>query len=219
MTRPEQLLVVLGTGTEVGKTWVSCRLLDDLRDAGHGVAARKPAQSYLSEEAEQGRTDADLLALASGGRPLEVCPANRWYPAPMAPPMAADALGADPICMDDLVAELTWPSKVEVGLVEAAGGARSPIAHDGDGVDLARRLAADLVLVVADPGLGTLHAVRSAAAALVGLPLVVVLNRFDAGDPLHAANLAWLSRRDGIDVVVDVAELVERLEAKLPQTA
>jgi dethiobiotin synthetase len=219
MTRPEQLVVVLGTGTEVGKTWVSCRLLGDLRAAGHGVAARKPAQSYRSEEAEQGRTDADLLALASGGRPLEVCPASRWYPAPMAPPMAADALGADPICMDELVAELTWPSKVAVGLVEAAGGPRSPIAHDGDGVDLARRLAPDLLLVVADPGLGTLNAVRSAAAALVGLPLVVVLNRYDPGEAVHAANLAWLARRDGIDVVVDVAEVVERLEARLPQTA
>ena len=92
MSRPERLAVVCGTATDVGKTWVTCGLLHGLRQRGVPVAARKPAQSF----AEDGRpTDAELLAAASGQDPWDVCPAHRWYPAAMAPPMAAAALGRD----------------------------------------------------------------------------------------------------------------------------
>ena len=44
--RPRRLVAVVGTGTDVGKTWVSARVLRDLRAAGLRVAARKPAQSF-----------------------------------------------------------------------------------------------------------------------------------------------------------------------------
>lgn len=211
MSRPRQLVVVLGTGTEVGKTWTGCQLLDALRGAGCHVSARKPAQSFISAEAEEGRTDADLLARATGERPLEVCLRERWYPSPIAPPMAADQLGLDPICLDDLVQELRWPEGIDVGLVETAGGARSPIAHDGDGADLARALQPDVVLLVADAGLGTLNAVRSTAAALVGLPCVVLLNRYEPGRELHERNRAWLAERDHLDVITGATDLVPRL--------
>ena len=90
MTRPRTLVVVLGTGTEVGKTWVGAALARELRRTGRTVAARKPAQSFLPEEL--GGTDAEVLAAATGEAPHEVCVEHRWYPTPMAPPMAADAL-------------------------------------------------------------------------------------------------------------------------------
>jgi dethiobiotin synthetase len=211
VSRPARLVVVVGTGTEVGKTWVACSLLEALQAGGAAVAARKPAQSFASAEAEEGRTDADLLARATGDRPPDVCPLARWYPAPMAPPMAADAIGAGTILLDDLLTELTWPDGLDVGLLETAGGARSPMAHDGDGTELARRLAPDLVLLVADAGLGTLHAVRSAVDGLTGLPLIVLLNRFDASVELHERNRAWLAERDGLDVVTAVEALADRL--------
>ena len=211
MTRPSRLVVVLGTGTEVGKTWVSCRLLEQLRAAGVAVAARKPAQSFDPPDADAGPpTDADLLARATGELPNDVCLSHRWYPVALAPPMAADHLGLPPIRVDDLVDELRWPASVTVGLVETAGGVCSPIAPDGDGATLAHLLGADLAVLVADAELGTIHAVRSSAAALAPLRVVVVLNRFDGADDLHRANRAWLSDRDGFDVVTDVAELVTR---------
>ena len=39
-TRPGVLVVVAGTGTDVGKTWVAARLLEHWRRAGLSVAAR-----------------------------------------------------------------------------------------------------------------------------------------------------------------------------------
>lgn len=205
--RPERLVLVAGTGTEVGKTWVACRLARALRRRGLIVAARKPAQSYDPAD-DLADTDAALLAHATGDHPAVVCPQHRWYPAAMAPPMAAEALGRPPFTVADLVGELAWPPAVGVGLVEAAGGVRSPIAADGDGVALAAALHPEHVVLVADAGLGTINGVRLAIAALASWPVIVVLNRYDPADDLHARNLEWLAGRDGLDVVTDPDALV-----------
>jgi dethiobiotin synthetase len=206
-SRPERLVLVTGTGTEVGKTWVACRLSRSLRDRGLVVAARKPVQSYAAGGDPAG-TDAALLAEATGEQPQRVCPQHRWYPVPMAPPMAAEALGRPAFKVADLVAELAWPGGVSVGLVEAAGGVRSPLAADGDAVALADALHPERLVLVADAGLGTINAVRLAAAAVGRWPLSIVLNRFDPTDALHRRNRDWLVERDGLPVVVDPDELV-----------
>jgi dethiobiotin synthetase len=206
--RPGRLVAVVGTGTDVGKTWWSARVLAGLRAGGVAVAARKPAQSFAPEEL--GHTDAELLAAATGEDPAAVCPRARWYPVPMAPPMAADAAGRPEPTLAALL-ELAWPApRVGVGLVETAGGVRSPLAVDGDGLDLVGALDPDVVLLVADAGLGTINAVRLTAAAVAPRPTVVALNRWRAGDDLHRRNRAWLAGVDGLDVVVDPAELVAR---------
>jgi dethiobiotin synthetase len=197
--RPAHVVFVAGTGTAVGKTWVASAVLDRLRSGGWRVSARKPAQSF---DAAEGSTDADVLALATGETPYEVCPAHRWYARALAPPMAAAALGEPSFGVRDLVAELDWPDGVDVGLVEGAGGPRSPIAADGDNVALACAIAPDLVLLVADAGLGTINAVRLSVDAFAAAPVVVVLNRYDEADALNRGNRDWLTARDGFDVVV-----------------
>lgn len=208
---PERLVLIVGTGTEVGKTWVACRLARALRRRGLIVAARKPAQSYEPSD-DLSDTDAALLAHATGDHPAVVCPQHRWYPVAMAPPMAAEALARRPFTVADLVSELAWPPAVGVGLVEAAGGVRSPIADDGDSVALAGALRPDRVVLVADAGLGTINGVRLSVAALEqsgsSAPVTVVLNRFDGDDELHLRNHEWLTARDGYDVVTDPDDLV-----------
>jgi dethiobiotin synthetase len=205
--RPERLVLVAGTGTEVGKTWVACRLARALRARGLIVAARKPAQSF-DTGGDTADTDAGLLAHATGDHPAVVCPKHRWYPVAMAPPMAAEALGRPAFTVADLADELAWAPGVGVGLVESAGGVRSPLADDGDTVDLAAALRPDRIVLVAAAGLGTINGVRLAAGALAPWPLTVVLNRFDPDDDLHGRNADWLAGRDRLDVVVDVADLV-----------
>ncbi len=198
-------IVVAGTGTEVGKTWTAVKLIEHARARGLRVAARKPAQSYSSTD---DTTDADLLAAASGEGPHDVCPAHRWYPVPMAPPMAADALGRSRIRLDELLAETRCPSDVDLALIETAGGLCSPIAHDADNLELIGRLAPTKVLLVADAGLGTLNSVRLCLRALGALPTIVFLNRFDERSDLHRRNRAWLAS-DGVDARVNVASLAE----------
>jgi dethiobiotin synthetase len=206
MTR-EHRLIIAGTGTEIGKTWVAVRLLQHARTLGLRVAARKPAQSYAQGEES---TDAELLAAASNEDPHIVCPPHRWYPIPMAPPMAADALGLASIKLEQLVAESAWPLNVELAVIETAGGLCSPIAHDADNLALIEKLAPTRVVLVADAGLGTLNAVRLCLRALAGRPTTVFLNRFDASNELHGRNREWLER-EGVLVAIDVGRLVDEL--------
>jgi dethiobiotin synthetase len=207
MTRPDRLVVVTGSGTEVGKTWWTAVVARALCACGVRVAARKPVQSYGPDDTT---TDADVLAAATGVDPHTVCPPDRWFPVPMAPPIAAAQLGRPAFTIADLADAILWPDACALGLVEGAGGVRSPLAADGDTVDLVRALAPDLVLVVAHAGLGVINGVRSARDALGDVPTVIALNHYDARDTVHDANREWLLTRDGFDVVTDPGELADR---------
>jgi dethiobiotin synthetase len=202
-------VVVAGTGTDVGKTWVACRLAQQWRGRGLAVAARKPAQSYAP--AELGGTDAELLAQATGQKAAEVCPAWRWYAKAMAAPMAAEFLGSPPFSVADLVGETTWPAATEIGLVELAGGMGSPQASDGDGVDLVQRLGPDRVVLVAGSGLGTLSHICLALRALGNRSVSVYLNHFDGADEIHEANRQWLTSHVAASVSTDPRALSELL--------
>lgn len=208
--RPERVVLVTGTGTGVGKTWVTAGLAAALRETGATVAVRKPVQSY--DPATVTVTDAHVLAAAGGERPEDVCPPHRWYPLAMAPPMAAEALGRPAYTVADLAAELIWPPapRVGYGLVEGAGGPRSPLAADGDTVALAQAIGVDHVVLVAGAGLGALNAVLLSAAAFAAPPLVL-LNRYDGSDPMHAANARWLREHTDLVVVTAVTALLASL--------
>jgi dethiobiotin synthetase len=206
--RPACLVVVTGTATEVGKTWFAAATLAELRARGAAVAARKPVQSF---EPGTGATDGQVLAAATGEDPEEVCPPHRSLAVPMAPPMAAAVLGAPRFTIADLTRELRWPRATDVGIVEGVGGPRSPLADDGDTVDLASALDPDVVLVVADAGLGAINAVRLAVAPFSGRAVIAALNRFDGDDDLHCRNRTWLTDRADVDVVTDPGALAVRL--------
>ena len=206
------LVVCAGTGTEVGKTWVGAAVLAELRRRGHTVSARKPVQSY--DPTDGSPLDAAMLAAATGEPAEEVCPTHRSYAVPMAPPMAADVLGEELPTLTGLLDELRWPEPVpQVCWLELVGGPRSPIAGDGDGVDLTARLSPDVVVLVADAGLGTINAVllSSMPFAELGLEPVVVLNRYDPEVDLHVRNRAWLAARCAGPVVTDIPALADVL--------
>ncbi|MGI9622745.1 MAG: ATP-dependent dethiobiotin synthetase BioD, partial [Acidimicrobiales bacterium] len=162
MTRPASLVVVVGTATDIGKTWVTAELVSALRQQGATAVARKPVQSY--DEAASAPTDADVLAAAGDEQPHDVCPPDWWYGVAMAPPMAADALGAQPPLLDDLLADIAWPEPAPaLGFVEGVGGVCSPVADDANNCDLARALRPDRAILVGHAGLGTIDSVRLSA--------------------------------------------------------
>jgi dethiobiotin synthetase len=205
-TRPRTLVFVAGTATEVGKTWWAAAVARELRAAGVQVAARKPVQSGDPGDA----TDGELLAAATGEAPDTVCPPGRTLPLAWAPPMAARELGLAPFTTADLAGGIIWPVPVDVGLVEGVGGPRSPISDDGDNVALVHLLAPDVVVLVADAGLGTINAVRLSLDVLGTFPVIVALNRY-GDDPLHERNREHLTTVDRFDVVTTPRDLADRL--------
>ena len=153
--------------------------------------------------------DSAVLAAATGEEVGVVTPPHRTYGLAWAPPMAATELGLPPYTVADLVRETTWPDGTGVGLVEGVGGPHSPIAFDGDNVDLARALDPDVVVLVADAGLGAINAVRLSVTALAGFPVVVACNRYEP-EGLPRRNHDFLVDA-GYDLVTSPTELARRL--------
>lgn len=201
---PERIFVS-GTDTGVGKTWFIAQIAAELRRAGLAVSARKPVQSFDPEEKT---TDAAVLAAATGEEVLSVCPEHRSYALPLAPPIAADVLGLEPIALAELFQEIDITPGT-LTFIEGVGGARSPVADDGDSVDLCRGVDADRVLLVADSGLGCINRILLSVAAFEEWPVTVALNRYDAANGTHRLNFGWL-REQGLDLVVGPREAAER---------
>ena len=85
---------------------------------------------------------------------------------------------------------------------------RSPQAADGDTTDFVAALRPDVVVLVADAGLGTINSVRlsmDALATVTGpqprIPVIVILDRFDGHHDIHRRNREWLAVRSGYRVV------------------
>jgi dethiobiotin synthetase len=208
-------VVVSGTTTGVGKTWVTAALARSLAARGVVVRARKAVQSFDPAEA---RTDADVIAAACGERPDAVCPPSLSYPMAMAPPLAAEALGRRAPRLVDVLEGLALPRSGLV-LVEGVGGPRSPLAADADTVGLAIALDAPAVVLVAPSGLGAISDVRMSLDAFAGRPTLVFLNRFDAGDPIHSSNRKWLVEHALPHVHTEVRSLADELLRALAMVA
>ena len=198
------VVFVAGTGTEVGKTWAAAGLARLLRESGRVVTACKPVQSYDPDDS--GPTDAAVLAAATGQSPGAVCPPERTYEVPLAPPMAARKLGRICPTLDELALSCRFAATVDVGLVEGVGGLYSPIASDGHNLDLIERIQPDLVIVVASAELGGIHDTMACTQPLSAHRRAVFCNRFDPRTEVHVLNVRWL-RDAGLDVATALPEL------------
>jgi dethiobiotin synthetase len=189
-------VVLLGTGTSVGKTWVGAVLLRELARRGLGVVGLKPIESGVSEESS---TDAAALANAGSIRPL---PPPFRFAEPISPHLAARHAGVTV----DLNTPLTYVQSHEsssrgrvpdVVVVETAGGLFSPLSESLVNWDLARALdPARWVLVAAD-ALGVLHDVTAtleAARARGRGPDEIVLSAARTPDASTGTNAAELVR-------------------------
>ncbi|GLF95671.1 dethiobiotin synthase [Streptomyces yaizuensis] len=153
------VIVVSGTGTEIGKTVVTAGLV--ALAAGRRVAVVKPAQTGVAA-GEPG----DLAEVRRLGGPAHGLELVR-YPEPLAPATAArraGVVGLDAERIADRVAALAGAH--DLVLVEGAGGLLVRFDERGATLADAARLLAAPVLVVAAAGLGTLNAVALTGEAL-----------------------------------------------------
>ncbi len=167
------VVIVSGTGTEIGKTVVTAAVAALARARGVGVAVVKPAQTGVGPD-EPG----DVGEVARLAGPVHGVELAR-YPEPLAPATAARRAGAPAVRPRD-AADAVAKAAVEHGLVLVEGAGGLLVRFDDDGgtlADTAALLDAP-VLLVAPAGLGTLNGVALTAEVLrargVGLLGVVV---------------------------------------------
>jgi dethiobiotin synthetase len=155
------ILVITGTGTEVGKTVTTAAVAACALAAGRTVAVLKAAQTGVRPDE---RGDAEEVARLAGAVTTAEC---ARYPEPLAPGTAARRAGLAPVRPQEVVeAARKLAVEHDLVLVEGAGGLL--VRFDGAGgtlADVAQALRAP-VLVVATAGLGTLNTTELTAREL-----------------------------------------------------
>jgi dethiobiotin synthetase len=184
-----KLVVVTGTGTEIGKTRVAEALLLALGRRGSRAAGIKPVESGV----EGPDTDAERLRKASS---FHVKHSGVRLAEPLSPHLAARHEGTQ-VDLEALTRDArTCLADVDVLLVELPGGLFTPVTDHALNADFAARLAPDALLLVAPDRLGVLHdtiaTVRAAAAASLTIDAIVLVapERADASTGTNASELA-----------------------------
>lgn len=168
-------LLVTGTDTGIGKTWVSALIIEQLRKVGTNAVGLKPVLSG-------GRDDAERLWQASGGV-LDIDLINlHWYRTPVAP-LVASRIEGSPLVLGDMVKHIQQiRDDHEFTIVEGVGGWEVPMSEDFGFPEFAKALGLPIVVVAAN-WLGTINhtlltvkAIQAAGLECVG----VILNHLEA---------------------------------------
>lgn len=207
-------LFIVGTGTDVGKTFVAGLILKKLRESGVSAAYYKAAMSG-NRRGPDGRLipgDAACVKSMSGlEQPLsEMCPFV--YERALSPHLAA-RLEGHPVSLERVVQEFRRLSgRYDYVTMEGSGGVVCPVRfEEGEEIWLTDviKACARNCLLVADAGLGSINGVALSAAYLraEGIPLRgIVLNRFQRGNVMHEDNLRMCEAVSGTKVVARVGE-------------
>jgi dethiobiotin synthetase len=202
-------VVILGTGTNVGKTYVTACLARGAASRAR-VLALKPIESGVDRGVAG---DAGAIAEAAGHSPR----LSPWrFPRPVSPHIGARALGLSLNLSEvaDWVQTEEARAAAEVVLIELAGGAFSPLGSGLTNADLAAALGPALWLLVAPDSLGVLHDVTATLRALSRRPDAVVLSGARPSDESSGTNATELSRLG----ITDVLEVVPPGVTNCPTT-
>lgn len=224
-------IVVLGTGTDVGKTYVTTRLVRALCAAlpDQDVVGMKPVETGVRRRLKEGApargTDAWALERVSRGTPLRPHPAVAFAD-PVSPHLAARRERAS-ISFKDLARLVAIHATTIHGwqIVETAGGVFSPLSPRATNLELACALEPAVWILVAPDALGVLHDVRATLLAMQGAaraPDYLVLSAARAADASVGTNgpelarvglpkpIAVVAKRDGDAVLAPLVKALIR---------
>ena len=206
-------LFVTGTGTDVGKTYVTGLIVRKLREGGKKAAYFKAAMSG-NERGDDGILipgDALQVRNASGIRqPLEeMCP--YVYETAVSPHLAARIEG-NPVEKERVLRRFDEVcSRYDYVTAEGSGGIICPLRFDGEEFMLEDFIRArDLsCLLIADAGLGTINSVVLTAEYMKARHIPVkgiFFNRYEPGNAMHEDNVAMCEYLTGLKVLACIKE-------------
>lgn len=221
-------LFITGTGTDVGKTYVTALIVKRLRDAGFDAGYYKAAISGAEKDEEDGSLHAgdalyvkEIAELSETQEEL----VSYVYEAEVSPHLAAQ-LDNNPIDFDVVEKDFRRAlSRHEYITMEGSGGIICPLRWDKEQHvildDLVLRLGLG-ALIVADAGLGTINAAVLTVEHLRARNIPVrgiILNRFHEGDVMEEDNLDMVEALTGVRVVATVKSGDEALDMDAAELA
>lgn len=218
-------IFITGTGTDVGKTFVTGLILKKLQESGRSCGYYKAAMS--GNERQNGTLipgDAVSVKRCSGiSQPLEeMCP--YVYEHAVSPHLASRLEGS-PVRLDVVEAGFQRVCRTyDYVTVEGSGGIVCPLCFDETKIgleDVIKRLGLSCLLV-AHAGLGTINQVvltveymRSRSIPLKG----IIFNHFHAGNVMEEDNLRMCEYLTGLNVLACVEDGAEQLELEADDLA
>ena len=182
-------IVIVGTGTGIGKTHLGIALVAAAARRGWSVAGLKPVESGVPADAPG--EDAAALAAASSFHVKH--PQPYALPDPVSPHLAARRSG---VTIDlDRIRRWVDDHHAPWLFIETAGALRSPLARGLTNLDLAAALTPDRWILVGVDRLGVLHEVTACRLVLESRhipPPVVILQSPPIPDTSTGTNAAEL---------------------------
>ncbi len=203
---------IVGTDTNIGKTWVTAALARALVAAGQRVVAIKPVETGCGPTLSPDEDGAVIAAATGQSQPRAAL--IRLH-APVAAAWAAEAEGVtiEVAALAEQIRNLS--AGADQALVELAGGLLSPLTWTEDTLDLAHQLNGRALVVTSDR-LGsinhTLLTIRVLKAERIPV-LGVVLSAPEVQDESSGSNAEAIHRLAGIDAIVTVPRVADAARA------
>lgn len=217
-------IFVTGTGTDIGKTYVTALIVKKLKEAGLSAGYYKAAVSGNERETDGTLIpgDAAFVKKVSGIEQdvRQMCPFV--YENAYSPHLASRVEG-NPVTMDVVKDGFTDVcQKYDYVTMEGSGGILCPICFDEEEIwleDVIKEL--DLsCLIVADAGLGTINSVVLTVEYLKSrqIPVMgIIFNHFHPGNIIEEDNIKMCEHRTGVKVVCCVKADDENLDISIEE--
>lgn len=206
-------LFITGTGTDVGKTFVTGLILKKLKESGRSAAYYKAAMSGNDRRPDHSLIPGDALYVrnVSGITQPEKTMCPYVYETAVSPHLAS-RLEGNPVRMETVISGFKdLCSRYEYITMEGSGGILCPVCFDEEPVwleDIIRRLALPS-LIVADAGLGTINNTVLTAEYMRAKKLPVkgiIFNHFHPGNVMEEDNRNMCEYRTGLKVLACVQD-------------
>ena len=208
-----------GTGTDIGKTYISGLIVKKLAEAGKNPAYYKAAMSGNDRRADGSLIPGDALFVqkTSGiSQPLEeMCPyvyENAWSP------HLASRVEGNPVDLEVVrKGFLETADKYDYITMEGSGGILCPLCFDERRIqleDVIREFELSSILV-ADAGLGTINSVVLTAEYMKArsLPIKgIIFNHYHPGNIMEDDNIFMCEHMTGLPVIAKVQDDATELE-------
>ncbi len=211
-------IFITGTGTDIGKTYVTGLIVKKLLESGRKAAYYKAAMSGNDRRADGSLIPGDALhvqTISHSSQPLEeMCP--YIYEAAVSPHLASRIEG-NPVDMQVVQAGLqALEGRYDYITMEGSGGILCPIRfeRDASGNVIKQIFLEDVIkelnlscLLIADAGLGTINSVVLTVEYMraKNIPLKgIIFNNYLPGDVMQEDNLRMCEYMTGLKVIACV---------------
>lgn len=206
-------LFITGTGTDVGKTYVTGLIIKKLRENGINAAYYKAAMSGNDRRADGSLIPGDALQVKNISgikQPLEeMCP--YVYETAVSPHLASKIEG-NPVETEQVLKGFDEVcGRYDYVTAEGSGGIVCPLRFDEQKIQLEDFITARSMscLIIADAGLGTINAVVLTYEYMKARSIPtkgIIFNHYESGNRLHEDNKLMCEYMTGLKVLACVKD-------------